>query len=306
MSQNPFGGPPPFGNSGPNFPPPFQPGVPYFAAVPQQMFQQPQQFQNFQGQPQNFQQPSQGFQQNFARAPTQQFRPPPNPREIISNQGQHFEGNYRPQVQEGNFRNQNQDNSFGNSYRDGNPSNQNVDRNSRNQSYDGNNARNQNYGGGSSRNQNQDRNSRNSNSNPPGPSPTPSGSAADLAAFGDMGAAVKNYSANVPKYQSMGESSYEYGESSQSLPPAPDDNNQYRKENNLTVFDSETPDTTRKVPNPYERFEDFPGLSPQQLRSFYDAGFSTPTPIQAQSWPIAMSDRDVISIAKTGIEYDLH
>ena len=115
-----------------------------------------------------------------------------------------------------------------------------------------------------------------------------------------MGAAVKNYAANVPKYQSMGESCSEYGESTRDLPPAPDDNNQYRKENNLTVFDSETPDSIRNVPNPYEKFEDFPGLSQQQLRSFYDAGFSAPTPIQSQSWPIAMSERDVISIAKTG------
>ena len=36
------------------------------------------------------------------------------------------------------------------------------------------------------------------------------------------------------------------------------------------------------------------------MRSFYSAGFSAPTPIQAQTWPIAMMERDVISIAKTG------
>ena len=29
-------------------------------------------------------------------------------------------------------------------------------------------------------------------------------------------------------------------------------------------------------------------------------GFSSPTPIQVETWPIAMMDRDVISIAKTG------
>ena len=98
----------------------------------------------------------------------------------------------------------------------------------------------------------------------------------------------------------MGENSLEFGQTAQSLPPAPDDNNHYRKENNLTVFDSGNPDSIRSVPNPYVKFEDFPGLSQQQLRSFYDAGFTGPTPIQAQSWPIAMSERDVISIAKTG------
>lgn len=30
------------------------------------------------------------------------------------------------------------------------------------------------------------------------------------------------------------------------------------------------------------------------------AGFSEPTPIQAQAWPVAMEGRDVVAIAKTG------
>lgn len=30
------------------------------------------------------------------------------------------------------------------------------------------------------------------------------------------------------------------------------------------------------------------------------AGFSAPTPIQAQSWPIALHGRDIVAIAKTG------
>ena len=29
-------------------------------------------------------------------------------------------------------------------------------------------------------------------------------------------------------------------------------------------------------------------------------GFSVPTPIQAQSWPIALQSRDIVAIAKTG------
>ena len=36
---------------------------------------------------------------------------------------------------------------------------------------------------------------------------------------------------------------------------------------------------------------------PSQIRR---AGFSAPTPIQAQAWPIAMSGRDLVAIAKTG------
>jgi ATP-dependent RNA helicase DDX5/DBP2 len=31
-----------------------------------------------------------------------------------------------------------------------------------------------------------------------------------------------------------------------------------------------------------------------------NAGFSSPTPIQAQSWPIAMQNQDIVAIAKTG------
>ena len=30
------------------------------------------------------------------------------------------------------------------------------------------------------------------------------------------------------------------------------------------------------------------------------AGFNAPTPIQAQAWPIALSGRDLVAIAKTG------
>lgn len=36
------------------------------------------------------------------------------------------------------------------------------------------------------------------------------------------------------------------------------------------------------------------------LFQVYHAGFSHPTPIQAQSWPIALQNRDIVAIAKTG------
>lgn len=32
----------------------------------------------------------------------------------------------------------------------------------------------------------------------------------------------------------------------------------------------------------------------------HNAGFSAPTPIQAQSWPIALQSKDIVAIAKTG------
>ncbi|KAF4360663.1 hypothetical protein G4B88_010658 [Cannabis sativa] len=43
----------------------------------------------------------------------------------------------------------------------------------------------------------------------------------------------------------------------------------------------------------------FPLLLPR-VASIYSAGFSTPTPIQAQTWPIALQSRDIVAIAKTG------
>lgn len=36
------------------------------------------------------------------------------------------------------------------------------------------------------------------------------------------------------------------------------------------------------------------------MPQIYSAGFSSPTPIQAQTWPIALQGRDIVAIAKTG------
>ncbi|KAJ4886383.1 DEAD-box ATP-dependent RNA helicase 14 [Raphanus sativus] len=54
-----------------------------------------------------------------------------------------------------------------------------------------------------------------------------------------------------------------------------------------------------QVPPPLMSFETT-GFPPQLLREVLSAGFSAPTPIQAQSWPIAMQGRDIVAIAKTG------
>ncbi|RWR76353.1 dead-box atp-dependent rna helicase 40 [Cinnamomum micranthum f. kanehirae] len=37
-----------------------------------------------------------------------------------------------------------------------------------------------------------------------------------------------------------------------------------------------------------------------RVASIQTAGFSSPTPIQAQTWPIALQSRDILAIAKTG------
>jgi superfamily II DNA/RNA helicase len=47
------------------------------------------------------------------------------------------------------------------------------------------------------------------------------------------------------------------------------------------------------------RFEDL-GLGPQILQAVKDAGYSTPTPIQAQGIPVVLKGRDIIGIAQTG------
>ncbi|XP_051167670.1 uncharacterized protein LOC127285609 isoform X2 [Leptopilina boulardi] len=53
------------------------------------------------------------------------------------------------------------------------------------------------------------------------------------------------------------------------------------------------------VPNPIQYFEEgnFP---PYVMEAIRKQGFSQPTPIQAQGWPIALSGRDLVGIAQTG------
>ncbi|XP_075501231.1 ATP-dependent RNA helicase-like protein DB10 isoform X1 [Primulina tabacum] len=50
---------------------------------------------------------------------------------------------------------------------------------------------------------------------------------------------------------------------------------------------------------PFTTFE-ATGFPPEILREVRHAGFSVPTPIQAQTWPIALQGRDIVAIAKTG------
>ncbi|XP_015900083.2 DEAD-box ATP-dependent RNA helicase 46 [Ziziphus jujuba] len=66
----------------------------------------------------------------------------------------------------------------------------------------------------------------------------------------------------------------------------------YRQQNEVTA-------TGDNVPAPFVTFE-ATGFPPEILREIYSAGFSSPTPIQAQTWPIALQSRDIVAIAKTG------
>ncbi|XP_050227146.1 DEAD-box ATP-dependent RNA helicase 46 [Mercurialis annua] len=57
--------------------------------------------------------------------------------------------------------------------------------------------------------------------------------------------------------------------------------------------------TGGNVPAPYITFE-ATGFPHEILYDIRKAGFSAPTPIQAQTWPIALQNRDIVAIAKTG------
>ncbi len=52
----------------------------------------------------------------------------------------------------------------------------------------------------------------------------------------------------------------------------------------------------RRTPTDTHSLDHF-HLPPTQIRR---AGFSAPTPIQAAAWPVALSGRDLVAIAKTG------
>ncbi|KAJ6357175.1 hypothetical protein OIU78_005120 [Salix suchowensis] len=66
----------------------------------------------------------------------------------------------------------------------------------------------------------------------------------------------------------------------------------YRQEHEVTA-------TGDNVPAPFMTFE-ATGFPLEILRDIHTAGFLSPTPIQAQTWPIALQSRDIVAIAKTG------
>ncbi|KAL1548251.1 RNA helicase [Salvia divinorum] len=66
----------------------------------------------------------------------------------------------------------------------------------------------------------------------------------------------------------------------------------YRQKHEVTA-------SGENVPPPIMTFE-AAGFPPELLQEMHAAGFAAPTPIQAQSWPIAEQNRDIVAIAKTG------
>lgn len=73
---------------------------------------------------------------------------------------------------------------------------------------------------------------------------------------------------------------------------SPRDVEQYRSTHEITVSGS-------NIPNPIQEFEEakFPDYVMVDIKA---QGYKEPTPIQSQSWPIAMSGNNLVGIAQTG------
>ncbi|OIW04931.1 hypothetical protein TanjilG_15676 [Lupinus angustifolius] len=71
-----------------------------------------------------------------------------------------------------------------------------------------------------------------------------------------------------------------------------DEVNEYRQQREITV-------EGRDVPKPVKTFHDV-GFPEYVIQEIEKAGFTEPTPIQSQGWPMALKGRDLIGIAETG------
>jgi ATP-dependent RNA helicase DDX5/DBP2 len=75
---------------------------------------------------------------------------------------------------------------------------------------------------------------------------------------------------------------------------------QFREDNQITVTGrSANCRSAYKVPGPIQNFKDTP-FNDRTIKALTKAGYLTPTATQAQSWPICLQKRDIVSIAKTG------
>jgi ATP-dependent RNA helicase DDX5/DBP2 len=76
---------------------------------------------------------------------------------------------------------------------------------------------------------------------------------------------------------------------------------EWRKEHTITILGhgAMRGKAPEDFPKPFRFFTDAPFTDKIQ-QSFKQAGFERPTAIQSQAWPIAMENRDLICVAKTG------
>uniref|UniRef100_A0A8C5ETW4 RNA helicase n=1 Tax=Gouania willdenowi TaxID=441366 RepID=A0A8C5ETW4_GOUWI len=75
----------------------------------------------------------------------------------------------------------------------------------------------------------------------------------------------------------------------------------WRKENNnIIVDDLKEEGEKRHIPNPCSTFLQAFQLYPEIMENIERVGFTKPTPIQSQAWPVVLSGEDLIAIAQTG------
>uniref|UniRef100_A0A7S2YLW6 RNA helicase n=1 Tax=Entomoneis paludosa TaxID=265537 RepID=A0A7S2YLW6_9STRA len=74
---------------------------------------------------------------------------------------------------------------------------------------------------------------------------------------------------------------------------------QWRAEHHITIQGHGAERSTKEYPAPFKLFKEAPFNSRVQ-EAFAKAGFEKPTAIQSQAWPIALMNKDMICIAKTG------
>lgn len=74
---------------------------------------------------------------------------------------------------------------------------------------------------------------------------------------------------------------------------------EFRQKHQITISGTAINGEKYICPPPMTSFTSTP-FGPNIMRSLKAAGFEAPTPTQAQAWPIALSGRDVITVAKTG------
>eukprot|EP01068_Selenidium_serpulae_P012766 Selendium_serpulae@DN5877_c0_g1_i7.p1 len=73
----------------------------------------------------------------------------------------------------------------------------------------------------------------------------------------------------------------------------PGESDRIRRDNQISIIKG------HNVPKPVTEFE-YAAFPTYIMQSLTNAGFTAPTPIQIQGWPIAISGRDMIGIAETG------
>lgn len=117
----------------------------------------------------------------------------------------------------------------------------------------------------------------------------------DRDRYGDreLGAGLKRLEWNDDTYNSLPKFEKDfYMEHPAVKSRSPQEIEEFRRRHEISV-------TGSNVPKPTATFDEasFPDYVLEQIKS---CGFDAPTPIQAQSWPVALTGRDVIGIAQTG------